>query len=84
MEEDLCSSCASQQHGRKLSLEEVKALPDGTEVYIESAFPHDYDFVGIKEESHILEPSGSRWALAADFEALCTAYEIIEENESEQ
>lgn len=84
VEEDLCSSCASQQHGRKLSLEEVIALPDGTEIYIESVFPHDYDFVGIKEESYILEPSGSQWVLAADFEALCTAYEILEENESEQ
>lgn len=76
VEEDLCSSCASQ--GKELSLEEIKALPDGTEVYIKSVFPHDYDFIGVKEGTYITEPSGSKWALAADFEAFCTAYEIAD------
>lgn len=62
--------------GKRLNLDEVKALPDGTKVYIESSFPAEHVFLGVKDGIYIKDTDGKiRWALAADFRELCTAYE---------
>lgn len=62
--------------GRKLSFEEVQQLKDGTKIYIESKYPEEHVFLGTKEGNHITDEEGKiKWALAADFEALCIAYE---------
>jgi len=62
--------------GKSLSLEEVKALPDNTKIFVESKFPIEHAFLGIKEGAYIKNNDGEiRWAIAMDFEVLCKAYE---------
>lgn len=67
--------------GKQLNFEEVKKLPDGTQVWIESVYPTRNVFLGIKQDKVITNLEGkTRWAIAEDFKALCTAYEWIPKN----
>ncbi len=61
--------------GIELSFEQTKELPDKTKIYVESTFPEDHSFIGIKKENKIFTPWGQYWILGADFKDLCSVYE---------
>ena len=68
--------------GKKLTLDEVKALSNGTKVWVESKFPVQNYFLGTKQSFVITDGDGKvKWALAEDFKQLCTAYEWKQKNE---
>lgn len=68
--------------GKELNLDEIKALPNGTKVFVESKFPEEHSFIGVKQDAYITYDNGEiRWALARDFEVLCKAYEWKPKNE---
>lgn len=62
--------------GKELSFEEVKKLEDGTKVYIETVYPIEHCFLGVKDGVYIKSSDGEiKWAIAEDFKVLCKAYE---------
>lgn len=62
--------------GKQLSFEEVKKLPNGTQIWIESVYPNRNVFLGTKQDNFITNLDGKTlWAIAEDFKVLCTAYE---------
>lgn len=66
--------------GNEIPFEQVMNLHDGTKVYVESIFPDENRFVGIKKANQIFMPDGKYWVLAADYKALCKTYEYLETN----
>lgn len=62
--------------GNKLSFQQIKELPDHTKIYVESVYPKENCFVGIKRGNKIYtsDETDSYWALAADFRELCIGY----------
>ncbi|WP_157833807.1 hypothetical protein [Ruminiclostridium josui] len=62
--------------GKQLSFEEVKSLENETFIWVESVYPVENTFLGIKKDNVITDTKGKTiWALAADFRELCKAYE---------
>jgi hypothetical protein len=67
--------------GKQYKFEEVQNLVDGTKIWIESVYPEENTFLGIKKVNVITDIKGETvWALAADFRELCKAYEWKDKN----
>lgn len=64
--------------GNTISLEKTKELQDGSKVYVESTFPDENSFIGIKKANQVFMPDGKYWFLGEDFRALCKVYEYSE------
>lgn len=63
-------------YGKQFSFEEVQGLENGTKVWIDSVYPEQNTFLGIKKDNVITDIKGNTvWALATDFRELCKAYE---------
>lgn len=63
--------------GKSLSYQEVKALPNGTHIWIESDIPDRNVFLGIKNRNDINNLDGKRKYSIEDVGLICIAKEWL-------